>query len=87
MVPSSEVDLDDDVEHLEINDAGKHAIVELQVVLNANGVSKKLIFVQSLALFVRLCTLKIMVYSAHPPSTYIHHVTTFCFQRKTNHFS
>ena len=66
MVPSSEVDLDDDVEHLEIND------VELQVVLNANGVSKKLIFVQSLALFVRLCTLKIMVYSAHPPSTYIH---------------
>ena len=33
MVPSSEVDLDDDVEHLEINDAGNHAIVELQVVL------------------------------------------------------
>ena len=75
MVPSSEVDLDDDVEHLEINDAGKHAIIELQVVLkqiNANGVSNKFIFVQSLALFVRLCTLKIMVYSARPPSTYIH---------------
>ena len=26
MVPSSEVDLDDDVENLEINDAGRHPV-------------------------------------------------------------